>query len=508
MANISINNQRIAKNTLFLYARMLIVMVVSLYTVRVVLSVLGAEDYGINNVVGGVVTMFSFLTSTMISASQRFFAYSIGKRDDELLSKYFSMSFWCYVGLIVFIVLLAETIGLWFVYNKLTIPLPRMSAALWVYQFSIFSFAVNIIVIPFNSIIVARERMNIYAIVGLIEVFLKLIIVYLLFVSPIDKLKSYALLMFLTSVFVGMFYMFYGIKNFKECRIKAIWDKTIFKEVLNYSGWSLFGAISGVCRSQGINILLNVFFNPVVNAARAIAFQVNNAINQFVLNFFKAVQPQITKYYAASDKTELMKLIYRSSRYCFYLILILSLPVLLEMPFILGLWLKDVPEKAVLFTRLVIITAIVDSTAYPLQTATAATGNIMWYQIVTGGLLILNLPVSWIFLSHGYPPETTMYVAIAIAFISQMSRVLFSNSLIGMPIKAYTKEVLAPISLVSILAILPIKLIKHYLVSGTSSSILLIVESVLWTALVVWLIGIPSSERNTLINIIHSKIKK
>lgn len=508
MAKISSNNKRILKNTVFLYARMLIVMVVSLFTVRVVLNVLGAEDYGINNVVGGVVTMFAFLTSTMISASQRFFAYSLGRKDDVMLSNYFSMSFWCYVGLILIIVILSETVGLWFVLNKLTIPEGRMTAALWVYQFAILSFAANVIAIPYNSILIAREQMNVYAIVGLIEVIAKLGVAYLLYIASFDKLVSYSFLMFITTLGISLFYVLYGTKHYKECRIRPYWDKSVFKEVLSYSGWSLFGAISGVFRSQGINILLNVFFNPVVNAARAIAFQVNNAINQFVLNFYKAVQPQITKYYASSDKSELMKLIFRSSRYCYYLILLLSLPILLEMPFILGLWLKEVPEYTILFTRLVIITAIVDSTAYPLQTATAATGNIKWFQIVTGGLLIMNLPVSWFLLKLGYPAETTMYVAIAIAIISQVSRIIFTKYLIDMPIVEYVKAVLVPMFFVSIIAVIPILLTRYFLCESILSSIFVILGSVLWSAITAYFIGIPSAERNVINKILISKIKK
>lgn len=502
------NNKRIAKNTLFLYVRMFIVMAVSLFTVRIVLNALGTEDYGIYNVVGGVVTMFSFLTSTLISASQRFFSYSLGKKDNLMLSRYFSMLFWCYLGLVLIIAFLAETIGLWFVTNKLTIPSERMSAAICVFQFAILSFAANILVIPYNSIIIAREKMNIYAVVGLMEVLIKLGIVYFLYISPIDKLKMYSLLMFISSTLVSTFYIAYGVKNFSECKIRFFWNTNIFKEVLNYSGWSLFGAISGVFRSQGINILLNIFFSPVVNTARAIAFQVNNAINQFVLNFYKAVQPQITKYYAASDEMEFMKLIFRSSRYCYYLILILSLPVLFEMPFILGLWLKNVPDGAVLFTRLVIITAIIDSMAYPLQTATAATGEIKWYQIVTGGLLIMNLPISWLFLRMGYPAEITMYIAIAIALISQLSRIMFSKHLINLSIKQYFNDVFCRILLISIFSIIPIHLLKQHLEVRLSSSIIIILCSIGWTILIVYILGIPFSEKKALNKIIIGIVKQ
>lgn len=503
----STNNKRIAKNTIYLYVRMLVVMGVSLFTVRVVLNALGAEDYGINNVVGGVVTMFSFLTSTMISASQRFFSYSLGKKDYKGLSEYFIMSLWCYLGMIVLIFILAETVGLWFVDKQLNIPESRKEAAFWVYQFSILSFVFHIISIPYNSIVIARERMNVYAIVGLIEVFSKLGIAYLLLISRHDKLIVYAALMFLMALLTNLFYIVYGTKCFEECRIKRFWSDKVFKEVISYSFWSLFGAIAGVFRSQGINILLNIFFNPIVNAARAIAYQVNTAINQFVLNFYKAVQPQITKYYAAKEKQELMKLIFRSSRYCFYLILILSLPVLFETPFLLGLWLKNVPDGAILFTRLVITTAIVDSTAYPLQTATAATGTIKWYQIVTGGLLILNLPVSWIFLRHGFPPETTMYVAIAIALVSQVSRILFSRHLIGMSIVRYIREVVVPIVFVSLLSLVAPAIVQNILSVSMLSSIIVMVIALLSPCAFSFAIGIPRMERRIIVGMIKQKFK-
>lgn len=506
MVDNSSNNKRIAKNTLYLYARMLIVMAVSLFTVRVTLNALGAEDYGIQNVVGGVVTMFAFLTSTMVSASQRFFAFSLGKKDYKQLSNYFTMSLWCYLGLALIIIILAETIGLWFIRTHLTIPIARMDAAMWVYQFSIITFVFSILSIPYNSIIIAREKMNVYALFGLVEAFLKLAIAYLLMVSSVDKLILYSGLMCLMMSSIYSFYIIYGTTKFEECRIKRFWDRRIFREVMNYSGWSLFGAISGVFRSQGINILLNIFFGPVVNAARAIAYQVNNAINNFVLNFYKAVQPQIVKTYAAKEMEQFNTLVFRSSRFCFYLIIFLSLPVLLETPFILELWLKDVPENAVLFTRLVIITAIVDSTSYPLQTSISATGKIKYFQIVTGGLLILNLPVAYLFLNYGYPAETTMYIAICISLLAQITRIFFANHYAGMSVIGYVKSVLFRIvSVVFISCLLPL-VIQSFNNEGLSRFILTSTVSLLWSGFIIWVIGITASERASLSNLIKEKI--
>lgn len=502
----SSNNKRIAKNTLYLYARMLIVMAVSLFTVRVVLNALGAEDYGINNVVGGVVTMFSFLTSTMISASQRFFAFYLGQKNYPKLADYFSMSFWCYLGLIVIVVVLAETLGLWFVKTQLTIPKDRMDAALWVYQCSIISFSFSVLTIPYNSMIIAREKMNIYAIGGLLEVFLKLGAAYCVFISPFDKLKVYAVLSCLMMSSVNVFYILYGYRNYSECRVKKLWNRGIFKDVVSYSGWSLFGAIAGVFRSQGINILLNLFFTPVVNAARAIAYQVNNAINLFVTNFYKAVQPQIIKYHAAGEHDEQIKLIFRSSRFCFYLIFFLSLPVLLETPFILTLWLKNIPENTVLFTRLVIITAIIDSTAYPLQTSISATGNIKYFQIVTGGLLIMNLPVAWLFLKKGYPPEVTMYIAITISIIAQITRVFFARHYNKMSVRKYTIKVLFPIVAVIVSSIILPMIVWHFMDECFARFISVGIACVLSTVISVLFIGITTEERRVLWGIAKQKI--
>lgn len=502
------NNKRIAKNTFFLYARMLMVMGVSLYTVRIVLNVLGAEDYGIYNVVGGVVTMFSFLTSTMVSASQRFFAFSIGKNDDEGLARYFTMSCWCYIGIIIFIVVIAETLGIWFVRSQLVIPLNRAYSAMWVFQLAIASFVVNLLSVPFNSIIIAHERMNVYAIVGLVEVFAKLLLTYCISNSSCDKLIVYSILMFAITFFVSFFYGLYGVWRYKECHLRMRWYPEIFKEIMNYSGWSLFGALSGVFRSQGINILLNIYFNPIVNAARAIAYQVNSAINQFVLNFFKAVQPQITKYYAASETDELYKLIYRSSRYCFFLILLLSLPIFFEMPFILNIWLKDVPQYTVLFSRLVILVAIVDSTAYPLQTATAATGRIKWYQIVTGGLLIMTLPLSWLFLKFGSEPQVTMYVALVIAIVTQILRILFANNMVGMPLKGYLKNVMRSIMMVSTLTVL-LSYFIHKAFSGTSIGAFFSMVVIVFMAIaIIIIVGMTSIERQVIWDCIIKKIFK
>ena len=502
------NNKRIAKNTMYLYLRMLVVMAVSLFTVRIVLNALGAEDYGINNVVGGVIAMFAFLSSTMNSASLRFFSFYLGRQDYSRLSEYFSMSFWCFAGMAFISFIIAETLGLWFVKTQLVIPVARMDAAMWVYQCAIISFMFRIMTIPYNAIIIAREKMNVYAIGGLIEVFLKLGVAFILYMSPFDKLKVNSVLVCLMMCAIDVFYILYSLKYFPESKVKKYWNKSIFKEVVNYSGWTLFGAISGVLRSHGINILLNIFFNPVVNAARAIAYQISSAINQFVLSFHKAVQPQITKYYAAGESTEFYKLLFRSSRLYFYLIFLLSLPVLLETRFVLTLWLENIPDNTILFTRLVIIIAIIDSMSYSLQTSITATGRIKFYQIVTGGLLILNLPVAWFFLRLGYPPESTMYVAMVISVIVQITRVYFSHCLNGMPIQDYLKDTLAPIVIVAILSLPVPILMENMMMIGWLKFLTVSFVALFVTTIVIYYIGITKGERIMIENLIRKRLPR
>ena len=491
----SSNNAKIAKNTLFLYIRMLLVLVVNLFTVRVVLFALGAADYGIFNVVGGVVTMFSFLTGTMSSASLRFFSYSLGKNDKNALKKYFSITFFCYVIFGAIILVLAESIGLWVVQTQLTIPDDRFAVALLVYHFAILSFILNIFSVPFNSLLISQERMHVYAYVGIVEVILKLVIAFSLLLMTGDKLILYAILMCVSTGLITLFYIWYDRRHFEESKIVMQWDKSSFREVMSYSGWSLVGAISGVCRVQGINIILNIFFGPIVNAARAIASQIEHAISGFVTNFYNAVRPQITKYYSSKDKTEMMKLVFRSSRLSYYLMLFLSLPVFYEAPFILDLWLDEVPDYTIIFTRLVIIYSLLETLSHPIQTTVSATGNIKWFQIITGGLLILNLPISWLFLKLESPPEVTMYVAIVISVIAQTSRILFARNKAGMSIDAYLKDVILPVIEVTMLSILFPSLFVSVMEQGLFRFLFLLTTTWAITAVIIFYSGMTGEER-------------
>ncbi|MGV8114992.1 MAG: lipopolysaccharide biosynthesis protein [Lentimicrobium sp.] len=474
---------------------MLLTMAVSLYTSRIVLNTLGVEDFGIYNVVGGFVTMFAFLNSAMASASQRFLAFEIGKGDRIQLRNVFSMSIIIHF-LIAFIVLIfAETVGLWFVNTQLNIADERMVAARWVYQFSIFTLMVNMVSVPYNAMIIAHERMNVFAWVSIAEVSLKLLIVFMLQWFGFDKLKFYSILVFGVALLIRLIYGLYCSKEFRESKFFYYWHKPLFKTLINYAGWNLWGNAAGVIMGQGVNILLNIFFGPVVNAARGIAFQVKSVTNQFVLNFQMAINPQIIKSYAANDLEYMHQLIFQGAKYSYFLLFALSLPIILETEIILRLWLKIVPEYTVIFTRLVLINILIDSISGPLMTAAQASGKIKLYQGVVGGLLILNLPVSYLFLKLGFSPETTLYVSIGISIIALFSRLKIISPLVKLNLLNYLKKVVLNILPVSIIAIVFPVIIKSSLNDGIIRLIFTGFSSIIFVGLTVYLIGLGRDEQ-------------
>ncbi len=456
MSQTSDNNKRIAKNTLLLYFRMLFMMAVSLFTSRVVLNTLGVEDYGIYNVVGGVVAMFGFINGSMSSATQRYITFALGKGDKSRLQTVFSTTLQIHTLIAGIIVILGETIGLWFLYNKMQIPADRMDAAFWVLQASIISAIIMIISVPYNADIVAHEKMSAFAYISILEVVLKLIIVYMLVVFSYDKLILYAFLLLAVQIFIRFCYSIYCNKHFKETRYKHVWDKALFKEMTGFAGWSMFGNLSAVLYGQGLNMLLNIFFGPVVNAARGVAVQVQNAIQQFVGNFQMALNPQITKTYAKGDISEMHKLMFRSARFSFFLLFFLSLPVLLETDFILTVWLKTVPECTVVFLRIMICTSLIYSMSNPLIIANQATGKVKKYQAVCGTTLIMILPISYILLKFGMPAYSVFIVHFVMESVCQVLRMIMLRSLIGLRLRDYFTNVYFKVfSVVMVSSIIP-----------------------------------------------------
>ena len=495
-----------------LYIRMFLTMIVSLYATRVVLRALGEQDYGIYNVVGGIVVLFSFLSRVLASASQRYFAFEMGRKDYERLKQVFSITQILYVIVIIIIVLASESLGLWFLHSKATIPADRMFAANWIFQFSVISFSLSLFTTPYQADIIAREKMDVYAYIGILEAVLHLLLALALQFIPFsaDLLIVYGIMVLFNSVVVHGSYMVYALKRYEESRFKFYWESKLAKEILSYSGWNLFGAMAGVARSQGINMLINVFFNPAINAARGVAYQINNAINQFANNFYTAVRPQVTKNYAKGDITATLSLVFSSSKLTYYLLLFVAVPIMVFAEPILDMWLSTVPDHTLLFTELVIIVALVDSISNPLMTLAQATGRIAVYQAVVGSLLLLNLPISYIFLKMGYPAEVTMVVAIFIAVISLIARLIILRHLIAFPVRKYVSQVLVKVSLPTILSFVLVYLLKIGVFPASDSVLLFLTKlafAVCLTVAAILATGLNKREKDMLkgfvMNIIH-----
>lgn len=512
MTDASANNKRIAKNTLMLYFRMLFTMAVSLFTSRVVLNTLGVEDYGIYNVVGGVVSMFSIISGSLSAAISRFITVELAKGDSDKLRKTFSASVTIQLILSLIIIVLIESVGVWFLNAEMVIPAERLDAANWVLQFSIVTFAINLISVPYNATIIAHERMSAFAYISILEVVCKLVIVYLLKVSPIDRLVFYAILMCAVSVLIRFVYGYYCKKHFTECKFSFHFDKDLLKRMFGFAGWNFIGASSAVLRDQGGNIIINLFGGPAVNAARGIAMQVNHAIVGFSNNFITALNPQITKSYATGEHDYMMKLIFRGARFSFYLLLFLSLPVLVSTHYILSVWLGIVPEHSVLFVQLSLIFAMSDSISTPLITAMLATGNIRNYQIVVGGLQMLNLPISYILLRIGCIPETVMIVAIGLSQCCLAARLVMLRTMIGLSARKYLREVYLNVIVVTIsAAVLPV-LASAVLQESFLDFVMITLLSLMTASISILFIGFNKNEREFAISkfkyVIQRSVKK
>ena len=508
MSETSVNNSRIAKNTLFLYARMLLGMFVSLFTSRVILDALGAVDYGVYNVVGSIVAMSAFLNGAIASSTQRYITFYLGKNDSSQLRKVFSSSVEIHVILAIVVALLAETVGLWFFYNKLTIPAERMDIAFGVFQISILTMIVNIFNGPFNSAIIAHERMDIYAYISLANIFLQLFLAYSLYKSPIDRLLFYALLIAFVQILTQVAQQLFCRKKFAETKLILTWDRKLIKEMASFSLWNIWGSLAGLLFGQGLNLLLNVFFGPIVNAARGIAVQVDNAINQFARNFLVAVDPQITKSYANGELPQMHHLIFRASKFTFFLLLMLSLPVLVETETILALWLKTPPQYTETFIRLTLTIVIIDSVARPFMTAAAATGKVKVYQSVVGGILLSIVPIAYIVLRLGGNPASVFIVHLIICLIAFFTRLLIVKHLIKMSLSDYFRYTVSRIIMVLLSSIVPTLLIKLLLPSGIVSTIIICICAVLFVALSSFFLGMTKNERCFVLSKVYSIANK
>ena len=503
----TVNNKRIAKNTLILYIRMLFTMGVSLFTSRVILQVLGVEDYGIYNVVGGIVSMFTFLNGGMISATQRYLTFEIGKGDWGRLSKVFSTSIQIHALIALVIVLLSETVGLWFLFEKLVIPDGRMIAAFWVYQCSILACVVGIMSVPFNADIIAHEKMSAFAYISVAEVTLKLLIVYLLYVSQWDKLIIYSMLTLLVQLLICWIYARYCSDHFPESHYRHNIDKSLFKEMFSFAGWSFWGNLAGVLYTQGLNMMLNIFYGPIVNAARGIAVQVQGAVQQFVSNFQLALNPQITKSYAVGNLSQMQNLMFCSARFSFFLLFFLTLPILLETEFLLTIWLKTIPSDVVVFTRWMIGISLIYTIANPCVIANQATGNVKFYQTVVGCILLFILPISYIVLKLGAPAYSVFVVHFCIESFAQVARMYMLRKLINLPIHSYIRHIYIPIiSVVVISCILPFY-VHNQFSNGLIRFLIVSLTCVMSVGSTVFLLGLTKDERIFFLNTVLALIR-
>jgi len=498
---------KIAKNTMYLYVRMLFSMGVALYTSRVVLDLLGVEDFGVYNIVGGVVTLFAFFNSAMSSATQRFFSFELGRKDYDKLRNTFNATVNIHITIAVLVFILAETIGLWFVNNKLNLPIERMNTVQWVYHYSVLTFLVGVIKVPFNALIIAHERMAAYAYLSIVEVVLKLLIVYLLIIVNADKLILYAILVFAVTFLIASVYVVYCLKHFKESQYHFYYDSRLYRVLLSYSGWSLFGNIAAVAKGQGTNILLNVFFGPALNAAYGIGIQVQTAVNLFVINFQLAVNPQIIKTYASGEKERMFFLILQSSKLSFILMYILAVPLLFDTEYILSIWLKSVPIYTPNFVFLIIINLLIDSFSGPLMAGTQATGKVKYYQIIVGTLLFMNLPLSYLFLKFYKIPEFVFFISIFLSVLALGCRLFFLNRLIGFSFSIFVRKVLMRVLVVVLGSLIVPHLIMKNLHPGFIRLFILFVSSSVIILVLVYTIGIDKKETQFIKNLVLGKIK-
>lgn len=495
MSDTSANNKRIAKNTLMLYVRMLFIMVASLFTSRVVLQTLGVEDYGIQNVVGGVITMFTFINGGMVSSTQRYLNFEIAKGNADRLKSVFNTALQIHVLIALVIIILGETVGLWFLLEKLVIPEERMTAAMWVYQCSIIACVVNILSVPYNADIIAHEKMSAFAYISILDVTLKLVIVYLLVVFPIDKLIAYAILTLLVQLLIRYVYTRYCNKHFQESFVEWKINKPLFKDMLSFAGWSFWGNLAAILYTQGLNMMLNIFFGPVVNSARGIAVQVQSAVHQFVSGFQTALNPQITKNYASGDLEQMHSLMFRSARFSFLLLFFISLPVLIETEFLLTLWLKTVPENAVVFTQLMICISLIFTTANPCAIANQATGKVRTYQMVEGSVLLTILPLSYMVLKLGFPAYSVFIVHFCVESIAQFTRMYMLRKLINLPLRQYIRNIYMPIVTVVAVAIVFPVIVHIQMVNGWLRFIAVGFTCVLSVGTSAFFFGLTKSER-------------
>jgi O-antigen/teichoic acid export membrane protein len=504
------NSKKIAKNTLALYFRQIIVMFVSLFTSRIVLQTLGVEDYGINNIVGGVVAMFGFISGTLMNVTQRFISVELGKGGDfAVLRKIFSTSMILHIVAGIAVLILAQTVGLWFLNAHLVISAERMLAANWVYQFAVFGFALSLLNAPLMALVISHEDMHIFGFMGIFDVVARLITVYLLVIVNADKLVFFALFGFAVSCLVWLFYFVYCRKKYKYARFRWVYDRTLVKEMSGFGGYTLGNSFLGILVMQGTNIMLNMFFGPAVNAAKGLANSVNVALLSFGNNFRMTLTPQITMAYAANKMDTVWSLVERGTRIYYFLFFVFSVPLLLETEFILKLWLGNVPEYTAIFTRFMIVIALVCTILSTFWSVVNASGKLKIMYRVIYVSYVLTLVFSYLALKAGYPPQSVFVVYLVIQFvIFNPIFILLAKKLYEFPIGFFTQKALVPMLLVSALSFFPFYFVNKLLPESTVGSFVVIITSALWTAAVIVFVGLRKNERVKIFDFVKRKLLK
>lgn len=507
MTEESNNSKRIAKNTFYLFIRMVLILGISLYTSRVILNALGVDDFGLYNIVAGFISILSFLTGSLSGTTSRYITFALGKGDKLYLYKVFSNTLITHLFLCLIILLFGETIGLWFVTNKLTIPIEKINVAVWVYQISILTTILSVLKIPYNALIIAHEEMKTFAYISIIETIAKLIIAFSITYSPVNKLILYAFLILIVQMVITSVYYYYCKQNYRESKAQLIADRTLLKEISSYSSWCILGYGSIAANTQGLNILLNMFYGTTANAARGIAVQVQNATAQLCGNFQMALNPQITKNYANGNYKYMHSLITTSSKFSFFLMLIMITPILLNCEYILNLWLITPPKYTIEFTKIILIISTIETLKNPILAAIHATGNIKKIQTIDGICLLSILPISYITLKLYHPEPTIIFlIYLIIECITQIIRIKIIAPRIGLAIKNYVRNGIYPILKVSIVIILP-----YFLVSPKPTFIFLILSTFLYTIfniITIFILGLKTNERIIAIQKTKSLIKK
>lgn len=502
------NNRQIAKNTLFLYARTIVMTFIGLYTSRVVIDLLGWSDFGVYNIVGSIIVIFSFINNTLTTGTQRYLSYELGKENGDI-TKVFNVCLNIHIIFSFIFLIIAETVGLWYINNELSIPAERVSAVQWIYQTSIISCIISIIRCPFNAAIISYEKMNIFAYLNIAEAILKLILISLLFIIPYDRLIAYTIIILLLNIITTVVYIVICKKKTPGiCYAKAT-GTSLYKEIINFSKWSLFGSVANLGLHQGINVLVNKFYGVISNASIGIANQVNSQIVTFVGCFQTAINPQLTKCEASNNRERQHELINSSSRLSYFIMLFIAIPLMLNIKCVLNIWLGDIPEHTADICNCIIIGALIECLSGPLWVTIFATGKIRNYQVVISIVLLTVLPLSYICCKFGLPPTYIFIVRNFVYIFALITRLYFLRKLINLDIKNYISEVILPVIFVSVLSIIPF-IAKYYIMPDTSLMAFLAesIITVIFTAIIIYTIGLRKNERHLIKGFIINKIKK